>query len=125
MRRVFYNKLIRDNIPAKMDKGGAAYKVRKIDDGQEFEQELLKKVAEEASGLSRVKSREEFLSEYADLMAVLDALTRLMEFSEADIRTAIAENVEKKGGFKERIFLHWSEDSGYQSNETPQGMKQD
>jgi len=123
MQRVFYNKLIRDNIPSKMDGKGVAYEVRGIDDKQEFEQELLKKVMEEASGLSRVRSRGDFLDEYADLMAVLDELTSLKEFSEADIRIAIEDNIKKKGGFKKRIFLNWSEDSGYKSNETPQGIR--
>ena len=123
MKRVYYNKLIRDGIKRKIEAKGEALEVRTLSDDAEFQQELLKKASEEASALSRTSSREEFLSEYADLMAVLDALADLLEFSEADIKTAIAENMEKKGGFKERLFLHWSEDSGYKSNETPQGIQ--
>lgn len=106
-----------------MENKGVAYEVRNIEDDQEFEQELLKKVAEEAIGLSHARSRDEFLSEYADLMAVLDALTSLQEISEAEIQVAIKENTKKKGGFKKRFYLHWSEDSDYKSNETPQGLK--
>ena len=121
--RVYYNKLIRDGIPHKIETNGGQYEVRKLDDDGEYEQELLKKVIEEATALARVRSREEFLSEYADLMVVLDELTKLMELSEADIKTALIENLEKKGGFKERLFLHWSSDTDYKSNETPQGIK--
>lgn len=123
MDRVFYNKLIRDRIKEKIEKKGESCEVRVIEDDQEFQQELLKKVHEEADALSKVRSREEFLAEYADLMAVLDELTQLLELSEADIKTAITENVEKKGGFKERYFLHWSEDIDYKSNETQQGIR--
>ena len=124
MKKVYYNKLVRDRIKAKIENKGEACEVRVLEDEAEFEQELLKKVTEEASGLASARTREEFLSEYADLMVVLDALTHLMGFSEADIRVAMEENVAKKGLYKERHFLHWSEASGYQSNETPQGLQE-
>ncbi len=120
-RKVYYNKLVRDNIKEKIEGNGEACEVREIIDVDEFEQELLKKVTEEAGALSRVTSREDFLSEYADLMVALDALTHLMEFSEADIQVALKENVSKKGLYKKRHFLHWSEKGDYKSNETPQG----
>lgn len=121
--RVFYNKLVRDVIKEKIEKKGEACSVRVISDDSEFEQELLKKVTEEASALSRTRSREEFLDEYADLMVVLDSLTKLMEFSVADIELAIKENVARKGLYNQRHFLYWSEDSDYKSNETPQGVR--
>lgn len=120
-RKVYYNKLVRDNIKDKIEKKGESCEVRVIEDDDEFEQELLKKIREEADGLSKSSSRDEFLSEYADLMVVLDALTHHFEFSEADIKTALAENVEKKGLYKKRHFLHWSAAGDYKSNETPQG----
>lgn len=123
MKKVYYNKLVRDRIQEKIEAKGEACEIRVIEDSAEFEQELLKKVNEEASALALVHTREEFLSEYADLMAVLDALTDVLELSEADIKTAIAENMEKKGGFKNRHFLHWSADTDYKSNETPQGIQ--
>lgn len=123
MGRVYYNKLVRDNIKAKIEGKGELCEVREIIDNQEYEQELLKKVIEEASALAHTRDRAEFLQEYADLMVVLDALTAMMEFSEADIKTAIAENVAKKGLYKNRHFLHWSADGDYKSNETPQGIK--
>ena len=83
---------------------------------------ILKKVIEEAGSLAHARSRSEFLAEYADLMVVLDALTAHLELSEADIKTAITENVKAKGLYKNRHFLEWSEDAGYKSNETPQGL---
>lgn len=120
-KKVFYNKLVRDGIKNKIEGNGEACEVRTITDDDEFEQELLKKVTEEANALSRVESRKDFLEEYADLMVALDALTHAMEFSEADIKTAIEENVAKKGFYKNRHFLHWSDAGDYKSNETPQG----
>ncbi len=123
MKKVYYNKLVRDLIQAKIERRGEGYSIRTIEDPDEFEQELLKKVTEEAAALAAASSRQEFLSEYADLMVVLDALTHHLEFSEADIKTALADNVEKKGFYKNRLFLHWSDAGTYKSNETPQGLK--
>ena len=121
-KKVFYNKLVRDNIQDKIESKGESCEVRVIADDAEYQQELLKKVSEEASALAMVRSRAEFLDEYADLMVVLDALTAQLEVSEADMQIAIKENVERKGLYKKRHYLHWSADSDYKSNESPQGI---
>lgn len=123
MKKVFYNKLVRDGIKAKIEDLGESCSVRVLSDEAEYEQELFKKVIEEASALSHVRSREDFLAEYADLMVVLDALTAKLEISEAELKVALTENVTKKGLFKNRHFLEWSEEKTYISNETPQGIK--
>lgn len=122
--RVYYNKLVRDGIKDKIEGKGESCSVRELLDDQEFEQELLKKVNEEASALARVRNRGDFVDEYADLMVVLDTLTAHLDISEAEITAAIEENVRRKGLYKNRHFLEWSEDSNYTSNETPQGLKQ-
>lgn len=121
-RKVYYNKLVRDDIKERIEKKGEACEIRVIEDDAEFQQELLKKVREEASSLAHSRTREEFLQEYSDLMVVLDALTKSLEFSEADIKTAMTENVTAKGFYTKRHFLHWSDDGTYKSNETPQGI---
>ena len=124
MSKVFYNKLIRDHIQQTIIDKGESCEVREIVDDAELQQELLKKIREEGSALARVRTRVDFLDEYADLMVVLDSLTALMGFSEADIQIAIEENIKRKGFYNNRHFLHWSDDEGYQSNETPQGVKE-
>jgi|AntRauTorcE11898_2_1112593.scaffolds.fasta_scaffold19711_2 predicted house-cleaning noncanonical NTP pyrophosphatase (MazG superfamily) len=121
-KKVFYNKLVRDGIKDKIETKGESCEIREVTDDAEYQQELLKKVSEEATALGMVRSRSEFLDEYADLMVVLDALTAQLEVSEADIQIAIKENVERKGLYKNRHFLHWSADTDYKSNETPQGI---
>ena len=124
MARVYYNKLVRDRIKEKIEGKGEHCKVREVTDDAEFQQELCKKVIEESYGVAHARTRTEFLQEYADLMVVLDALTSQLEISEADISVAISENVEKKGLYASRHFLHWSEDKDYVSDETPQGIKE-
>lgn len=123
MGKVFYNKLVRDEIKYKIEGKGETCEIRVLDDNSEFEQELLKKVKKEADGLAKARTREEFIAEYADLMVILDALTHLLGFSEADIKVALEENVKRKGKYEKRHFLHWSSDSSYNSNESTQGIK--
>lgn len=121
MARVYY-KLIRDQIPQKIEQKGETCEVRTLED-EEYGQELLKKVREEASGLATVRSREGLIEELSDLYAVLDALVEQQCISSAELAQSRAENMRKKGGFTKRLFLHWSSDNGYVSNETPQGVR--
>jgi predicted house-cleaning noncanonical NTP pyrophosphatase (MazG superfamily) len=114
MKRVSYNKLIRDRVKERIEAEGDVCEVTVLRDDEEFKSALLRKLVEEVTELSETKGREEFLSEYADLMVVLDSLTNLYELSEADVKLALVENLEKKGAFKERHFLHWSEYKGKQ-----------
>jgi len=123
MGKVYYNKLVRDRIEEKILGKGESCEVRVITDSAEFEQELFKKVIEESHALATVRTRAEFLQEYADLMIVLDTLTRALEISPAELKVALEENLAKKGGYEKHHFLHWSDDGEYQSNETPQGLK--
>lgn len=121
--RVYYNKLIRDKIVDKIRGKGEECEVRRLTDDQEFEQELLKKVAEEAGALSRARSRDELLDEFADLMEVLDALKNHLTLEDDELAKARTEKAAKQGTFNDRVFLHWSSDMTYKSNETPQGIK--
>ena len=98
--RVYYNKLVRDNIPDMIRAKREACELRKITDVQEFQQELLKKIKEEAASLSMSRTREEFLDECADLLIVLDTLTAQLDISPEDIENAKRDNELKKGGYK-------------------------
>lgn len=122
MKKVYYNKLVRDKIVDKIKNLGEAVEVREMPQ-DEFAQELLKKVNEEASALSRVRSKEEFLDELADLTIVLDALIETYNLSDEEIASSKQKNLERKGGYSKKLFMHYSEDKTYESNETPQGIK--
>ena len=122
VNRVYYNKLVRDNIPAKIEAKHEECEVRKIADVRELQQELFKKIQEEAASLAKSRTREEFLEEYSDLMVVLETLIKQLEISKEDLIAARKENLLKKGGYKHGHFLHWSADMGYRSNESVQGI---
>jgi len=116
MEKIFYNKLIRDNIPDKMEKKGSAFEINTLGN-EEFEEELIKKVEEEASGLQNSKSKEDFVAEIADIMDVVDEIKKIKNISNKEIKEKQKKNFEKKGGFDKKIFLVWSEKDDYKSNE--------
>lgn len=120
--RIYYNKLVRDNIPDMIRAKRKNCEVLQITDMQEFQQELFKKIKEEAASLASVRTREEFLSEYADLMIVLNTVMQQLEITPEEVTKAKADNYLKKGSYKHRYFLKWSEDVSYQTNESPQGI---
>lgn len=120
--RVYYNKLVRDNIPAKIEGKKEGCEYRKITDVQELQQELFKKIMEEASSISKVRDKKEFLEEYSDLMVVLETLIQQLEISREEVIAARKENLMSKGAYKHGYYLHWSADVGYKSNESPQGI---
>ncbi|HEY0964709.1 MAG TPA: nucleoside triphosphate pyrophosphohydrolase [Candidatus Paceibacterota bacterium] len=120
--RIYYNKLVRDNIPAKIEGKHEACEYRKITDVQELQQELFKKIKEEASSIAMVREKKEFLEEYSDLMVVLETIIQQLEISKEEVIAARKENLVRKGAYKHGYFLFWSADVGYQSNESPQGI---
>ena len=120
--RVYYNKLIRDNVPDMIRAKREGCEVRQITDIQEFQQELFKKIMEEASSISMVRDKKEFLEEYSDLMVVLETLIQQLEISREEVIAARKENLVTKGAYKHGYYLHWSADVNYRSNESPQGI---
>lgn len=120
--RVYYNKLVRDNIPAKIEAKHETCEYRKITDVQELQQELFKKIKEEASSIAMVRDKQEFLEEYSDLMVVLETLIQQLDITKEQVIAARRENLVRKGAYKHGYYLLWSADVGYQSNESPQGI---
>lgn len=116
MKKIYYNKLIRDKIPEKIKKSGGDSKTKKLK-AKEFERELIKKVVEESDGLLAAKNKKEFVSELADVLDVIKEIKKLKKINNQKIRRVQKESNRIKGGFRKRLFLIWSEDTGYRSNE--------
>lgn len=112
----YYHKLIRDNIPNVIKSRGGNFEVKKLNK-KEFEQELIKKVGEEASGLIGTKDKQELTSELADVLDVIEELKRLKNITSQDIKKSQKIAYQKKGGFRKRLYLYWSSDTGYKTNE--------
>lgn len=114
--RLTFNKLIRDKVAKRMQEKGVEYGARTLSE-EEYKVELLKKVGEEALGVQNAQTREELVTEIADVLEVLSTLRKLEGITEEEIARALTENMEKKGGFDTRTFLEWTADDGYKTNE--------
>ncbi len=116
MKKIYYNKLVRDRIPAKITKNGGTYKIKKLDQAA-FERELVKKVGEEATGLLHARTKEEIASELGDIIDVIEEVKKVKKISQKEIESAQKKAYDLKGGFKKKLFLVWSSDTGYRTNE--------
>ncbi len=122
MSKIYYNKLVRDKTKEVIEAKGASCEVRTVIDDNEFQQELLKKVMEEARAFAYARTPQELLEEYADMLVLLDTLMVQFGISEEEIKKALELNIEVKGLYNKRHFLHWSDDDKYESRESPQGL---
>jgi predicted house-cleaning noncanonical NTP pyrophosphatase (MazG superfamily) len=134
MAKIIYNKLIRDLIPEKIRAKGSDCETRELS-AEEFRKELLRKAEEEASAFGQNLGRAEFLDELADLEIVLrefdrqrilppllicdhaENLKRANNVTAEEMAHAVEQNLARKGGFEKRLFLVWSSDDGYRTNE--------
>lgn len=116
MRRIYYKKLVRDRIPKRIDEHGGKYELRKLSDS-DFKKELLRKVEEEAGGLSNARVKSEIISEMGDLLDVLKEIKKVFKISSKELSESRSKEFKRKGGFAKKLYLIWSEDTGYKSNE--------
>jgi len=114
--RIYYNKLVWDNVPDIIRKKGKECEVRELTE-EEFEVELLKKVEEEASALPETASKQELIDEIADIITVIEYIKKVKDISELDIADALERHARLRGRFERRQFLVWSSDSEYETNE--------
>ena len=82
-----------------------------------FFKELLKKVGEEASALPGIRRKDELIKEIADVLDVIEEIKKAKKISTREITAAQKEAQKLKGGFKKRLFLVWSSDDEYKTNE--------
>lgn len=99
-----YNKLVRDKIPEVIKSNGSKPITRIMDDN-EYEKELLMKLLEETNEVLSAKTNEEILEECADVTEVIFSIVELKGYSIEDLLETRKQKFEKRGGFKEKIFL--------------------
>ena len=98
-----YNKLVRDKIP-EIIKNNNETPITRILSDEEYKVELEKKLLEEYQEViaSSGKNR---LEELADMLEVMIALASLDDATLEDIIELADKKRNKRGGFKEKIFL--------------------
>ena len=121
MEKIYYNKLCRDKIPNIIAEKGFECEVREVDH-EEYKREIIRKVFEEASGVSNHTGRESLLKEIADLVITLDAVTKEFGITDEELDTAVEKSIEEKGGYEDRLYLAWSSDTDYSSHDQGRGF---
>ncbi len=115
-KKLHFNRLIRDKILDKLDSKNLKYKVKKLSQ-KEYIKELKAKIPEEAEGVINAKNKKEFIEELADLVVAIEETKKKMKIKPSEFKKAIKENIKKKGKFDKKMYLYWTSDDGYQTNE--------
>ena len=102
---MIYNKLVRDKIPRIISDDGRIA-VTRVLSNNEFLAELDRKLNEECAEYQADKS----LEELADVLEVIYAIVETRGFTIAELERVRVEKAEKRGVFKDRIFLERVDD---------------
>jgi predicted house-cleaning noncanonical NTP pyrophosphatase (MazG superfamily) len=97
----YYNKLVRDNIPAIIKEQGKKPITKRIKNEKEFEEHLGKKLIEESQEYFESKQLEELL----DVMEVLYSILNHKGIDLSDFEKRRLLKKKERGGFDERILL--------------------
>lgn len=105
-----YNKLVRDRIPEIITKQGLSFTTRCLE-SEEYLAELRTKLKEETSEFLEAESGGEAVEELADMLEVIHALAEAHGVTVQELERIRVEKADKRGGFKERIYLIEVEDA--------------
>ena len=97
---MIYNKLVRDKIPQIIKDQGETPGFRILTD-EAYTAALEEKLREETAEFLAEKN----LEELADILEVVYALTENLGQTKEDLHKVYEEKHERRGGFRERIFL--------------------
>ena len=95
-----YDKLVRDNIPAMIERDGARA-VTRILQGAEYRARLEEKLDEEVAEFHRSGE----LEELADVLEVVYALCAAQGRSVDELNAVCRKKRDERGGFGRRVFL--------------------
>lgn len=100
-----HNKLVRDRIPEIIEQSKKKT-VTRILSNEEYITELDRKLNEECAEYQADKSIEEL----ADMLEVMYAIAEARGWSVSELEAVRKEKSEKRGAFKEKIYLEYVED---------------
>ncbi|MBT2682240.1 nucleoside triphosphate pyrophosphohydrolase [Bacillus sp. ISL-37] len=104
-----YNKLVRDRIPEVIENTGKKFSTKILNETEYIEQ-LKKKAYEELDEYENTENKKDAVEELADLLEIIHALSEYHGSSIDEVEEVRKQKAEKRGGFKEKIFLIEVED---------------
>lgn len=121
MEKIYYNKLCRDKVPDMIHAKGFECEVREVDH-EEYKREIVRKVLEEATGVTNHKGRESLIKELADLMITIEAVKMEFGINSDELNVAVEKSIEDKGAYEDMFYLSWSSDTEYSSHDHGGGL---
>lgn len=115
MRKFKSGRLVRDKIIEGIFKSGNKVKYRTLD-GNEYIEELKKKLSEEAREITQASDEKEIIKEIVDLQETLDSLTEALGTTKKEVKKSQRRKNQKAGSFKKKLFVEEvevSESSGW------------
>ena len=109
MEKFYHKKLIRDKIPEVIEANNGKYELRVMEE-EEFKQELKKKLIEEVKEVIEAE-KSELGEELADVLELVKSIGENEDISFELIEEKQKQKREKRGGFKKKLFLIWSNKS--------------
>ncbi|GAC90445.1 hypothetical protein KN10_0881 [Anoxybacillus flavithermus NBRC 109594] len=91
-------------IPKIIEEAGKTFTTRTLSD-EEYRQELRKKAFEELEEYMNASDDVTAVEELADLLEIIHALAKCHGATIEQVEAVRASKAEKRGGFKEKIFL--------------------
>lgn len=104
MRTFYQNKLWRDGMVTSREKEGSVFHFKTLTDA-EYQEELGKKLIEEAEEVAAASSRENLIEEIADVLEVIDALYKAHGINNSEVLWAQIKKRQERGGFEGRKFV--------------------
>jgi predicted house-cleaning noncanonical NTP pyrophosphatase (MazG superfamily) len=104
-----YNKLVRDRIPEIIEKDGKKLSTKILSDN-DYIKALKEKSFEELNEFVNTENDADAIEELADLLEIIHALAECHGASIDKVEEIRKKKAEKRGGFKEKIFLIGVED---------------
>ncbi|WP_286228512.1 nucleoside triphosphate pyrophosphohydrolase [Neobacillus mesonae] len=104
-----HNKLVRDRIPEIIEATGKKFSTKILND-DEYIKELKTKSFEELNEYMNTDNDQDAVEELADLLEIIHALAECHGATFEDLEKVRQQKAEKRGGFKEKIFLIEVED---------------
>ncbi|MFJ5717513.1 phosphoribosyl-ATP pyrophosphohydrolase [Neobacillus sp. NPDC093127] len=104
-----YNKLVRDRIPEVIESTGKRFSTR-ILGNKEYIKQLKNKSFEELEEYVQAENDQDAIEELADLLEIIHALAECHGATIETVEEVRQKKAEKRGGFKEKIFLIEVED---------------
>ncbi|TMW70653.1 nucleoside triphosphate pyrophosphohydrolase [Alteribacter natronophilus] len=104
VRKLIYNKLVRDRIPEIIADSGKKPVISKLNK-QEYTEAARTKLSEELSEYTNARNDEEAVEELADLMELIYALSSIHGASPEKLEQVRKTKADNRGGFRERIYL--------------------